>query len=114
MKNLFLAFIILVLISCKPLSNIDTKHNLQGKWYLNKWLPYNFLNFSDSTVFVENSIDTVFTLNYSISNDILITWLGSSKKYRHQIIKLTDCELILDGIHDQEGKLIYTRTNEIK
>ena len=41
----------------------DYRQFIKGHWYLNKWTTYHTLIFSDSSVFVDNNVDTVFTLN---------------------------------------------------
>jgi hypothetical protein len=70
------------------------------------------LNFSDSTVFVGNSTDTIFTLNYAISNDSLITWLRDGPKMKHKVLFLTRDSLALEGIHNEQGTLKYSSTQK--
>jgi hypothetical protein len=106
-----LAFFLLLNTSCKHHVSAYSKKDIEGSWYLNKWKPYNSLVFSDSTVFVGNSTDTVFTLNYTLSHDSLITWSAESKgKYAHKILTLDKDELQLEGIHTNAEVLKYSRT----
>ncbi len=87
--------------------------DLKGNWYLNKWTSYNGLIFNNETVFIDNSTDTVFTLNYSLSYDTLITWSGkSNKKYSNRIINLTKDNLVLEGIREVTEIRTYTRTKQ--
>ena len=87
-----------------------TVADLKGSWYLNKWTAYHTLIFSDNTVFVDNNIDTVSTLNYSLMQDTLITWTTSNRKFKNKIISYTKHNLILDGILENTGTCIYSRT----
>ena len=115
MKHVLLVILLgSLLLFCKsPLKQKSiTKNALLGTWYLNKWAPYHTLLFGDSTVFVDNNVDTVFTLNYLISNDSIITWLDFTARFGHRIIELNNENLILDGIHDDSGKLRYSRINK--
>ena len=98
-----------LILGCDSKANTNFKDKIKGEWYLNKWTVYNKLIFYDSTVFVDNHVDTVFTLNYRVSNDTLTTW-NNYNEYKNRIISLDDSTLILDGIHDLKEKLIYTKT----
>jgi hypothetical protein len=115
-KILGAATIILTIISfssCGQTQKQITSTDLKGSWYLNKWTTYHTLIFSDQTVFVDNNVDTVFTLNYSLSHDTLVTWIGqSTKKLKNKIISLTKDNLILDGIQEINEKRTYKRTKD--
>lgn len=118
MKNklLGLAAVLLTVISftsCRLVPKQISSADLIGPWYLNKWTAYHTLIFSDTTVFVDNNVDTVFTLNYSLSNDTLITWSGqSTQKFKNKIIRLTKEELVLGGTQDITETRTYKRTRE--
>ena len=87
--------------------------NIKGNWYLNKWAPYHTLKFTDSTVFVDNNIDTVFTLNYSINDDTIATWANTTiPKLKNKIILLSADSLVLDGIRDNNVLMKYSRRKE--
>jgi len=113
MKELFSLIIILsatIFCSCKFKEKKDVLAEIKGTWYLNKWTSYHTLIFGDSTVFVDNNVDTVFTLNYFIANDSLITWSGqSNKKNSTRIISINKDTLVLDGIEGVTNKLDYSR-----
>jgi hypothetical protein len=88
-----------------------TKDDIKGNWYLNKWTMYHTLSFADKTVFVDNNIDSVFTLNYSLSNDTLILYDNNSIiKYKEKIITLTKDTLIIKNIENKQNILGYSRT----
>ena len=88
-----------------------TSDNIKGKWYLNKWTMYHTLSFGDTTVFVDNHIDSVFTLNYSLSNDTLILKDYNSRvTYREKIINLTQDTLVIKSFGNSQKLLGYSRT----
>ena len=94
-------------------SNQITSDEIKGSWYRNKWTSYHTLIFSDKTVFVDNNVDTVFTLNYSFAHDTLITWTGqTNQKFKNKIISITKDNLVLDGIQEIVGTRIYSRTKD--
>ena len=99
-----------MLTSCGQAKKRITTADLEGNWYLNKWTTYHTLIFSDKTVFVDNNVDTVFTLNYSLSNDTLITWTSPERKIKNKIISITKDNLTLDGIQDIKETRNYSRT----
>ena len=93
----------------KPSKQIQVG-DLEGNWYLNKWTTYHTLIISDSTIFVDNNIDTVFTLNYSVSDDTLKTWPTETNRiFKNKILKLTNENLIVDGIADIKELRTYSR-----
>jgi|GEM_PF-5478003 len=112
----------LLIISCNHTSNnlyqaqITQKVSsatLQGKWYLNKWAPYHTLMIGDSTIFVDNNVDTVFTLSYSLVADTLITRLPQTGKVcKHKILDITNEHLTLTGIGDLDESRTYSRTKK--
>jgi hypothetical protein len=113
MRNaLFVAFVFLLMqsMACRPKAkSYYTKNDIQGSWYLNKWEPFNSLAFGDSTVFVGNSTDTVFNLNYRLSHDSLITWaIPTGQKYSRKILLIDKDNLVLEGIHDNTETLKYS------
>jgi len=113
LKNLIFVLLILLGCSCSEQSKKDYSVDIKRNWYMNRWRPFNDLQFGDSTVFVGNSTDTVFTLNYTLSNDTLITWFGSpAHKYRHKILLLSKDSLILKGMHDEADTLKYSDTKK--
>ena len=88
---------------------------LKGKWYLNKWTMYHTLDFSDSTVFCDNHVDTVFTLNYRVFEDTIETEHPHFPgKHKRRIKRLNGTELVLEGFHDSRAELIYSRTKKVK
>lgn len=87
--------------------------DIVGSWYLNKWAPFHTLVFNEKTVWVDNNIDTVFSLNYEILHDSITTSLGlSGEKIKNKIITLTKDTLVLDGIYDMKDTLRYSRKNK--
>lgn len=83
---------------------------IKGKWYLNEWTMYHTLVFSDNTVFVDNHIDSVFTLNYSVSNDTLILGdYNSTIKYKNKIITITNDTLVIKSFGGDADTLGYSR-----
>ncbi len=88
-----------------------TKDDIKGNWYLNKWTMYHTLSFADTTVFVDNHIDSVFTLNYSLSNDTLILHDNKLRiTYKEKIITLTQDTLIIKSFGNNQNILGYSRT----
>lgn len=88
--------------------NID---EIKGNWYLNKWTMYHTLAFAEKTVFVDNNIDSVFTVNYSLSNDTLVLrGNDSSIKYESKIIALTKDTLVIKNFGNKADTLCYSRT----
>ena len=59
---------------------------------------------------MDNNIDTVFTLNYFIDDNLLLTASqNGTKTMVDTIIMLTSDSLVLSGIRDVKEKRIYTR-----
>ena len=88
-----------------------TINDIQGKWYLNKWTMYHTLSFEDTTVFVDNHIDSVFYSNYSLHNDTLILQDNDRTiTYRNKIIALTKDTLIIRSFGSGADTLGYSRT----
>jgi hypothetical protein len=100
------------------LDSIDNKatrristDDIKGEWYLNKWTMYHTLSFTDTSVFVDNHIDSVFTLNFYLSNDTLILKDNNSRvTYREKIIKLTQDTLVIRSFRKNQNILGYSRT----
>jgi hypothetical protein len=112
MKSIRLVFIISAIsLSCGQTGNIEKINPvmIKGTWYLNVWTLYHTLTFSNNTVFVDNNIDSVFELNYLISNDTLIIWDNPSQKFKNKIISLNDSSLVIDGIASIKENRIYRR-----
>src|ERR1700741_5205898 len=83
---------------------------IKGAWYYNEWTLYHTLIFDNNTVYIDNHIDTVFTLNYSVSNDSLTLWNGQLPKPSIcKILTLTNDTLILQGILDTKEIRGYSR-----
>ena len=88
--------------------NID---DIKGKWYLNKWTMYHTLSFADTTVFVDNHIDSVFYSNYSLHNDTLVLQDNDLRiKYKNKIIAITKDTLIIRSFGNGADTLGYSRT----
>jgi hypothetical protein len=101
---------IILAFSCRKESHSINLDELKGRWYLNQWTTYHTLIFSDTAIFVDNNIDTVFTLGYSLSRDTLITWSEQiNEQFKNKIIFLTRDSLVLDGIADNRGTRNYSR-----
>jgi hypothetical protein len=106
---------LLVLLSCSPPQgrNIPRAELILGKWYLNQWTSYHTLDFDGKRVFVDNSTDTVFRMNYMISNDTLVTWSESGGEvYRTRITDLTKETLSLNGFLRDPKERVYTRKQQ--
>jgi 3D (Asp-Asp-Asp) domain-containing protein len=100
-----------VVVSCSRTENKISPTNIKGTWYLNKWTTYHTLTFDDSTVSVDNNVDTIFTLSYVIKDNSLVTVTQYGNKLMvNKIDKLTVDSLVLDGIHDVKEKRKYSRT----
>ncbi|HEX6180290.1 MAG TPA: hypothetical protein VFZ47_03545 [Chitinophagaceae bacterium] len=115
-------FLIILVLSCNNSDqakekssleiSIDT-NNIKGNWYLNKWTMYHTLSFSGTTVFVDNHIDSVFTLNYAFSKDTLISKHSYLPViYKNKIIALTKDTLVIEGFGEENNVLMYSRTKK--
>jgi hypothetical protein len=88
-----------------------TSAYIKGKWYLNKWTMYHTLVFSDKTVFVDNHVDSVFTVNYTVSNDTLILRDNDSTiQYKNKIVAITKDTLVIKSFGSGADTLGYSRT----
>jgi hypothetical protein len=84
--------------------------DIKGKWFINKWTMYHTLSFGDTTVFVDNHIDSVFTLLYSLSYDTLSFFDNKSNMtYHEKIITLTTDTLIIKSLRNKKDILGYSR-----
>lgn len=92
----------------------DYKKNIKGKWYLNQWTYYHTLEIENNQIFVDNHIDSVFYLNYKLSNDTLITWTENSNKYNKvKIIELAKDTLIIENFLNNKNILNYSKIEQI-
>lgn len=117
MKKVFFptafVLIIFVAIGSSGIENKISRTDIKGTWFLNKWTTYHTLTFDDSTITVDNNIDTIFTLSYLIKDNSLITVTQYGNKMMiNKINKLTVDSLVLEGIHNIKEKRIYTRTRK--
>ncbi len=88
-----------------------TIDDIKGKWYLNKWTMYHTLSFADTTVFVDNHIDSVFYCKYSLHNDTLVLQDNDLKiKYKNRIIAITKDTLVIRSFGNSADTLGYSRT----
>lgn len=102
---------LLVVTSCTRTENKISPVDIKGTWYLNKWTTYHTLMFDDTTISVDNNVDTAFTLSYVIKDNSLLTVTRYGNKIMvNKINKLTADSLVLDGIHNVKEKRIYSRT----
>ena len=97
------------------IDNIKTRQitidDIKGEWYLNKWTMYHTLSFADTTVFVDNHIDSVFYSNYSLHNDTLVLQDNELKiRYKNKIIAITKDTLIIRSFGNGADTLGYSRT----
>ena len=123
MKHLIIfIFGLVAIVSCNKSDRNDTQDetsqtinvdNLKGDWYLNKWTTYHTLMIDDSTIFVDNNTDTVFTLNYSVFGDTLKTWTAEKANiYKSKVLKLTSENLTLEGIAGIQEIRTYSQTKK--
>jgi hypothetical protein len=98
--------------SCEPKGQkIFVKENILGTWYLNEWTLYHTLTFIDSTVYIDNHVDTLYTMKYAVEKDTLRTApLDDHRHFANRIIKLTKDTLVLDGLIDVKERRMYIRT----
>lgn len=88
-----------------------TIDDIKGKWYLNKWTMYHTLSFANTTVFVDNHIDSVFYSNYSLNNDTLILKENDRTiRYKNRIIAISKDTLIIKSLGIGADTLHYSRT----
>jgi hypothetical protein len=98
-------------VACSRTENKISPADIKGTWYLNEWTTYHTLTFDDTTVSVDNNVDTVFTLDYVIKDNSLVTVTQYGNKMMvNKIDKLTVDSLVLDGVHDVKEKRKYSRT----
>jgi hypothetical protein len=105
---------ILSLTSCEPKrQKYYSGTDILGTWYLNEWTSYHTLRFTDSTVFIDNHIDTIFLLNYSVDMDTLrMSPLYDNRQFANYIIKLTKDTVLLKGLIDTKEKRTYVRNKD--
>ena len=115
MKKIILAFSLLTFIldgcsDSKTASCNQPTTDIKGTWYLNKWTDYHTLVFNDATVYVDNQVDTVFTLKYLIKADTLIVFAGQpTTQFKNKIVCLTKENLTVDGIGEVKETRTYSR-----
>jgi hypothetical protein len=105
----------LLLLSCGCTSaQVDLRY-LKARWHTNQGHLFNSLAIGDSTIFVDNRADTIFTMRYKVSRDSLITWHPhTSQQFKNKILLLTKDSLVLDGIADVKERRNYSRVNSPK
>lgn len=102
-----------ILTSCGKTESKLLAVDINETWYLNKWTTYHTLTFDDSSVRADNNVDTVFTLNYFIDDNLLLTTpQNENRTTGDTILMLTSDSLVLSGIRDVKEKRIYTRTKK--
>ncbi len=88
-----------------------TIDDIKGKWYLNKCTMYHTLSFANTTVFVDNHVDSVFYCKYSLHNDTLVLQDNDLKiKYKNKIIAITKDTLVIRSFGNSADTLSYSRT----
>ena len=109
--TLFVIIFLFPLLAFGQTKNKINPEDIKGHWRYNEGTCFNGLIFGDKTVFVDNRVDTVFTLNYSLSNDTLITWADNpNEKYKNKIISITKDSLVLEGIREISKTIVYKKT----
>jgi hypothetical protein len=111
-KLIFVLLTQFVLSCCNKSERPLLATDIRGPWYLNKWTSYHTLTFNDSTVFVDNGTDTVFTLKYFIDDNLLLTTNQFGQQTTDTITWLTSDSLVLSGIRDIQERRSYTRTKK--
>jgi hypothetical protein len=110
MKLLILFSLFLFTLCCAQSSKrIDLKF-FKGSWYCNEGVMFNTLKINDSTIFVDNKADTIFTMKYAVIHDLLIMWHPhNNTQFKNKIILLTKDSLVLDGIATLKMVRRYSR-----
>jgi len=86
-----------------------------GNWYLNKWEMYHTLSFgSDSTLMIDNHVDTLFLYKYALSKDTLWLMVKGVAAIPNKIKLHSNEELIFENFLDEKKELRYTRTNRLQ
>jgi hypothetical protein len=114
-KGLILTFFLLALVltCCNKTEKNLLATDIRGTWYLNKWTSYHTLTFDDSTIFVDNNTDTVFTFSYTIDDNLLLTRAQFEQQSTVDTITwLTSDSLVLSGIHSIREIRSYNRTKK--
>ncbi|MGC4023456.1 MAG: hypothetical protein QM734_16660 [Cyclobacteriaceae bacterium] len=110
MKPFIYLIAVLILVSCEKREQKINPEDFKGDWQFSPALSFTSLDVSDSTIFVGNRVDTVFTVRYTISNDTLITYAPfTNQQFKNKIILLTKDTLVLDGIMNVKEQRHYSR-----
>lgn len=104
-KFLILLVLSFLILSCKAGKKIDEKtheihkKDLIGTWTLNQWTLYHTIVIDENEIYVDNHIDSVFSLKYKLDKDklIFLNKEDSMKARKAQIIKLTKDSLVMKG-----------------
>jgi hypothetical protein len=110
MKHVIYFLTLSSLFSCQTRQQKINPADIKGKWHLDQWTTFLRLEIGDSSIFVDNSVDTIFTVKYSISDDTLITYTPiTNRQFKNKIILLTEDTLVLDGIMDVKETRHYSK-----
>lgn len=68
------------------------------------------MDFEKKSIFVDNHIDSVFVLNFRLSNDTIISWCNDPNKlWKNKILKISKDTLIFEEFLNNKHEDIYTR-----
>ena len=83
---------------------------IRGKWFLNRWVNYHTLLFNaDSTVVIDNAIDTIYRYRYVYTDGVLKLRDDAGKVREAKIVSLSADTLILANLLDSKRDLGYSR-----
>lgn len=109
-KMYFVLLVMFTLTCCNETEKPLLATDIRGPWYLNEWTSYHTLTFNDTTVDVDNSADTIFTLKYSIDDNLLVTTNQLGQTTVDTITWLTSDSLVITGIREITEQRSYSRT----
>jgi len=93
-------------------SEQDTKIALLGKWYLNEWTLYRELTFhGDSSLVIDNHIDTIYRYKYMIRKDTLILLGPSDRIFSTRFMLLSPESLVVERLPHKSQPLRYSRVD---
>lgn len=109
MKIKVIAFISIIILSCKSKEEITKSNLLNGEWDTNQWDYAHKLVIDKNGIFVFNNIDSVFNLSYKIKKNTIITWNTDNKRFKRKILKLNDSIFEIEGFHEDSNIKKYTK-----
>lgn len=94
----------------EPARPAPDNSNFIGTWKTgNDEMYHTLMVYDDSSMMVDNNIDTMYTCNYKIAANSIIVFDGRNNMSMHKILKFNKDSFIVQGMMKSEERMAYYR-----